>query len=252
MAIGTGLLALSILLGAFSGTTTDGASYAQGATLDTAHISLVGRFALSGVTDVVPSPDGLYVLRQAAFPGDPSDTGWEVDLVNPTTRHILETASGDAAPMSLVVAFGSVWVSTSSGAMPGGLGPGIDRLDATTLAHQARLNIAPLMAVAATSSTLWILEGGDTPQLEALDPATDAISQTKRFAPNDLVEGLTATADRVVVGYEPFGSPPAQTAHTKVTWIDASSLKALSSVVVAADFSCGRRGRRHLLIGCHQ
>ena len=118
---------------------------------------------------------------------------------------------------------------------PGGLGSGIDRLNATTLTHQARLNIAPqdVMAMAATSSALWILAGGDTPQLEALDPATNAITRTKTFAGNDLLEGLTATADRIVVSYEPFGSPPRRTARTCVTWIDASSLKVRSSTVVA-------------------
>ena len=198
-------------------------------------ISLIGTFALSNVTDVVPGALGLYVLRGAPFPGDASGDGWEVDLISPTSGRILESVSGDAAPTSLVLAFGSVWVSTGSGAMAGGLGPGIDRLDAMTLTHEARMNIAPrdVMSIAATSSSLWILEGGDHPKLEAIDPATDAIAQTKTFAENDLVEGLTATADRVIVSYEPFGSPPRLTARTYVTWIDASSLRVRSSAVVA-------------------
>ena len=219
---------------AFGGT-VDNSAPAQGAdrALDSAHVTLVTRFALNGVADVASGADGLYVLRQAAFPGDPSDAGWELDLLNPTTGRIIGTATGDAAPVSLIVAFGSVWVSTGSGAKPGGLGPGIDRLDATTLTHQDRLNIAPLMAIAATSSTLWILEGGDKPQLEALDPATDAITHTKKFVANDLVEALTATTDRVIVGYEPFGSPPRNAARTNVMWIDPSSLKTLSNIVVA-------------------
>ena len=231
-----GVLALSTLFGASSGATKDGALMAQGAsrTLDTSHISLLGRFALSNVTDVVPGAEGLYVLRRVPFPRDASGNGWEVDLVNPTTRQIVETASGDAAPISMVVAFASVWVSTGSGAMPGGLGSGIDRLDAARLTHQTRMNIAPqdVMGIAPTASSLWILAGGDTAQLEALDPATNAITQTKTFAANDLVEGLATTPDRVLVSYEPFGSPPQQTARTYVTWIDASSLKTLSSAVV--------------------
>ena len=234
-----GRLVVCTLLGASAAAAAaaDGASPAQGAArnLDPTHISLVGQFALHDVTDAVPGAQGLFVLRGVAFPGDASGNGWEVDLINPTTGGILGTASGDAAPMSLLLAFGSVWVSTGAGARPGGLGSGIDRLNATTLAHQARLNIAPqdVMAMAATSSALWILAGGDTPQLEALDPATNAITRTKPFAGNDLFEGLTATADRVVVSYEPFGSPFRQTARTCVTWIDASSLKVRSSTVVA-------------------
>ncbi len=237
--ITAGLLAVSALLGgsATAAAAADRASLAQGAgrNLGPSHISLVGQFAQQDVTDVVPGTRGLYVLRGVPFPGDASGNGWEVDLINQTTGRILETASGDAAPMSLLLAFGSVWVSTGSGATPGGLGSGIDRLDATTLTHQARMNIAPqdVMAMAATSAALWILAGGDTPQLEAIDPATNAITRTRTFAENDLVEGLTATTDRVVVSYEPFGSPPRRTARTCVTWIDASSLEVRSSTVVA-------------------
>ncbi len=226
-----------MVLAALLGSAAGGASLVRdwGRTNASTRIALVGQFALSNVVDVVPGAPGLYVLRGAPFPGDPSGNGWEVDLVSPTSGRILESASGDAAPMSLVLAFGSVWVSTGSGARAGGLGPGIDRLDAMTLTHEARMYIAPqdVMAIAATSSSLWVLEGGDHPKLEAIDPATDAIAQTKTFAENDLVEGLTATADRVIVSYEPFGSPPRLTARTDVTWIDASSLRVRSSAVVA-------------------
>lgn len=229
-----GLLALpGASAGASAGATVDGVAPVRDH--DSTHISLVRRFALSDVTDVVRGARGLYVLRGAPFPDDASGNGWEVDLLDPTTGRILETASGDAAPMSLILAFGAVWVSTGFGAMPGGSGSGVDRLDAMTLAHQARVNIHPqdVMAMAATSSALWLLAGGDTPQLEALDPETDAITRTKTLPGNDLLEGLTATADRIIVSYEPFGSPPRRTARTCVTWIDASSLKARSSAVVA-------------------
>ena len=80
----------------------------------TSHSSV--NLLCSDVTDVVPGAPGLYVLRGVPFPGDASGNGWEVDLINPTTGRILETASGDAAPMSLLLAFGSVWVSTGTGA----------------------------------------------------------------------------------------------------------------------------------------
>jgi hypothetical protein len=187
---------------------------------------------MSGVIDVVRGAGGLYVLRDVAFPGDNSGHGFQVDLVSATTGHTLETASGDADPVSLLNAFGSIWVITSAGAMPGGLGPGIVRLDAVTLSQQTRLDIDP-MALAATSSRLWILTGGAPARLEALDPANDALVGTKTFAPNDLVEGLTTTTDRVVVSYEPFGSAAGQRAQTDVASIDPSSLKTLARVVVA-------------------
>jgi hypothetical protein len=224
-----GLLGLSALgVPAVAAVHTAGAA----GTPDPARVSLVDRFAMSGVMDVVPGAEGLYVLRQVPFPGDASGSGWQVDRVNSTTGHIFASASGDADPRSLLDAFGSVWVTTTSGAMPGGLGPGIVRLDGTTLAQQVRMTITP-MAMAATSSRLWVLAPGDPAQLEALDPATNAITQTKRFAANDFVEGLTTTSDRVFVSYEPFGSPGGRRAQTDVAWIDPASLETLAHVVVA-------------------
>ena len=181
------------------------------------------------------APGPLRAPRGAPFPGDPSGNGWEVDLVSPTSGRILESASGDAAPMSLVLAFGSVWVSTGSGARAGGLGPGIDRLDAMTLTHQARMNIAPqdVMAIAATSSSLWFWRVATIRSSRRSIQRPTRSLRPRRSPENDLVEGLTATADRVIVSYEPFGSPPRLTARTDVTWIDASSLRVRSSAVVA-------------------
>jgi hypothetical protein len=169
---------------------------------------LVTTLSLSGVRDVAANAAGVYVLRSASYPGDTSGAGWEVDLLNTENWQVLRSASGDAAPQGLVLGFGSVWVLTGEGAKPGGLGPGVDRLDASTLDHLSRIAIGPHTGVSlgASDTSIWVL--GPT-ELDRIDPSTNAVAGTITF-PNIYAEGLVGDGHDVFVGslrYPAFEHP---------------------------------------------
>jgi hypothetical protein len=192
------------------------------------------RLSFSDVAGVARATDGLYVLRGTPFPGDATGEGWQVDLIDPESGAVLrQSAIGDASPVSMVVAFGSLWVLTSPGAMPGGLGYGIDRLDAMTLAHQERITLSSgADGMGATASTLWVLQSD---RLAGIDPATNLVTRTVRFNASEDVESLSTTPNRVVIASmtnRPSRRAPNRPLQILLTWIDDATLKVVSTVAV--------------------
>jgi hypothetical protein len=159
---------------------------------------VVMTLKLSGVRDIAANAKGVYVLRSVPYPGDASGAGWEVDLLSTKTWQVLQSASGDAAPQGLVLGFSSVWVLTGYGAKPGGLGAGVNRLGASTLANLARISIGTHtgISVSISDTSVWLL--GPT-ELDRIDPTTNAIAATKSF-PNLYAEGIVGMGHDVLVG----------------------------------------------------
>jgi hypothetical protein len=197
-------------------------------------IVVLRQLGLSDVADVARASNGLFVLRGMPFPGDPTGEGWQVDLVDPESGAILrQSAIGDANPVTMVVAFGSLWVLTSPGAMPGGLGYGIDRLDAMTLAHEERITLpSGADGIGATASTLWVLQSD---RLAGIDPATNSVTRTVRLSAGEDVESLSTTPDRVVIAgmtNRPNRSAPNRPLQISLTWINDATLRVVSTVAV--------------------
>jgi hypothetical protein len=187
---------------------------------------------LSGVRDVAASAAGVYVLRTVPYPGDTSGAGWQVDLLSTRTWQIMRSAAGDAAPYGLALGFGSVWVLTGPGAKPGGLGSGVNRLDASTLEGQARVVIPSDagVSIGVSDTSVWLL--GPT-ELDRIDPVTDAITRAKAF-PNLFAEGLATVSHEVLVGSLTY--PAFETSGpvvVSITTFRDTDVKALSRQVVA-------------------
>jgi len=91
-----------------------------------------------------------------------------------------------------------VWVLTGYGAKPGGLGPGVNRLDASTLAEQSRIPIGTnaTVSIGTTDTSVWLL--GPT-ELDRIDPRTDVITTAKTF-PHLFAEALATVPHDVLVG----------------------------------------------------
>jgi hypothetical protein len=192
------------------------------------------RLSWSDVAGVARASNGLYVLRGTPFPGDATGQGWQVDLIDPESGAILRhSAIGDATPMTMVVAFGSLWVLTGPGAMPGGLGSGVDRLDAVTLAHQERIAFpSGADGIGATASTVWVLQ---TDRLAGIDPATNSVTRTFRWSASEDVESLSTTPDRIVIAgmtNKPTLRTPDRSLQISLTWIDDATLKVVSTIAV--------------------
>jgi len=161
-------------------------------------VAVVATRDLRGTVSLAAGDEGVYVLRAAPFPGDASGAGWELDLLSTTTWEILRSASGDATPYGLALGFHSAWVLTGFGAMPGGAGPGVDRLDATSLRSLARIPLSPVAPdhIGVSDDGVWLL--GPT-ELDRIDPATDGVSKASVF-PNLFAEALATTPHDVLVG----------------------------------------------------
>jgi hypothetical protein len=157
-----------------------------------------------------------------------------VDLIDPDTGAILrQSAIGDATPVTMVAAFGSLWILTSPGAMPGGLGSGVDRLDAMTLAHQERIAF-PTGAdgIDATASTVWVLQ---PERLVGIDPATNSVTRIVALSAREDVESLSTTPDRIVIAgttNSPTRRTPNRPLQITLTWIDDATLKVVSTIGV--------------------
>jgi hypothetical protein len=226
--------------GVASGSTTRAPSHGSARSTDhVAPIRLIGRFPLSDVVALTSGAWGLYVLRYAPYPGDDTGAGWVVDLVNPDSGRILASADGDACGRGLVSAFGSLWVLTSACAMPGGLGNGVDRLNAATLAYVNRFTMPFAFAIGATASMLWVFMDGDTQKVVGVDPTSDAITRTKELAlPHDVAQSMSTTPDRIVIGYAHTTQQAGeQTSH--LMWIDSATLRVLSDVAVTRTAKSG-------------
>jgi hypothetical protein len=153
---------------------------------------------MSGALDVAADAVGVYVLRSDPYPGDSSGVGWQLDLFSTKTWQVLRSASGDAAPHGLALGFNSVWVLTGGGAKPGGLGSGVNRLDAATLENQSRIPITTNagVSIAASTNSIWLL--GPT-ELDRIDPTTNLVVTAKTF-PALFMQGLMTASDDVYVG----------------------------------------------------
>lgn len=160
--------------------------------------SVVMTIDMRGALDVAAGAVGLYVLRSDPYPGDSSDVGWQLDLVSTKTWQVLRSASGDAAPQGLALGFNSVWVLTGYGAKPGGLGSGVNRLDASTLENQSRIPITTnaTVNIAVSKNSVWLL--GPT-ELDRIDPAANSITTAKTF-PHLFAQGLMTVSDDVSFG----------------------------------------------------
>lgn len=206
-------------------------------------ITVVARLPFTDVLSLISGPMGLYLLRRSPFPGDPSGAGYQVDLVDPSSGDILASAEGDACPQAFVNAFGSLWVLTSNCAMPGGLGVGVDRLDANTLDHEARITspagLAFAASIGATASTVWVLQTGSVygPEgLMGIDPATNSVTRTKTFRSGELDVAMRTTMDRIVVGGELIQRGKSK--HTIfIRWVRDSTLQVLSQIAVIRTFA---------------
>ncbi len=195
---------------------------------------MLRRLGLSDVAGVVRATGGLYVLRGTPFPGDATGEEWQLDFVDPQSRAILrQSAIGDASPATMVDAFGSLWVLTSPGAMPGGLGYGVDRFDAMTLGHQERTTLlSGADGIGATASTLWVLQFD---RLAGIDPATNSVTRTVQFSAGEDVESLSSTPDRIAIASmanRPDPRIPNRPLQISLTWIDDATLKVVSTVAL--------------------
>lgn len=233
-------MTLGLLLLAFSLAApvvpTVAAAGSRPAELD-APIAVVRRLPLAGVRAVVPTTRRLYVLRSVPYPGDPSGNGWQLDLVDPSSGWVLRSIAGDAAPVAMVRAFGSLWVLTGAGAKPGGLGPGIDRIDPTDLTDVARVGLPRLdpFLVAASGSTLWLASGDE---VGAFDPRTDRLAQTVPLGSRFLIGAVAAAGSRVVVAGNLFpASEKGRQEQVALLWLDATTGRVVSRLVLAGAFS---------------
>lgn len=153
---------------------------------------------MTGARAVAANAKGVYVLRSATYPSDPSGVGWQLDLIDPKTWQVLRSSTGDAAPQGLALGFNSAWVLTGEGAKPGGLGSGVNRLDDSTLENQSRIPITTTasVSIAVSNRSVWLL---GPEELDRIDPTTNAITEAKIF-PGLFAEGLTTESSYVSLG----------------------------------------------------
>lgn len=159
---------------------------------------VVMTLSMRGALDVAADAVGIYVLKSDPYPGDSSGVGWQLDFLSTKTWQVLRSASGDAAPQGLALGFHSVWVLTGYGAKPGGLGSGVNRLDASTLENQSRIPITTnaTVNIVGSKNSVWLL--GPT-ELDRIDPTTNSIATAKTF-PHLFAQGLMAVSDDVSFG----------------------------------------------------
>lgn len=231
-----GICASALFLPTPAGVTTQSTAH-RGVTGWKAPIRGVRRLPITAVVTVVSGARGLYVLRRAPYPGDPSGNGWEVELVDPDSGQVLGSVAGDAAPVAMVSAFGSLWVLTGAGAMPGGLGPGLDRIDPLTLRRQATIplpHLAPYF-VAASRSTLWLASANE---VAAFDPCTDTVRKTVDLGSSYLVGALASIGGEAVVAGDLFPAPGSGGSEkVTVVWLDADTLRVASRVTLGHGFA---------------
>lgn len=182
---------------------------------------LVRTLPVTNAVAIASGPSGLYALTAKAYPGDASGNGWKLFLIDVSSGRILRSATGDAAPFGLAVGFGSVWVLTGVGAMPGGLGPGVSRLQWSTLASQARIGLgtSTVGSIGVTSSWVWLLGPSE---VSRINPADDSMKRVVAFPGSEYAQALLTTASSVYVGSISYPTKTDKASKVLLNRLDAS------------------------------